>query len=93
MPFCSKMALMCRWLETMTGRLGVIVIIGGACLILVPAFGWAGSILYDLGGVLCVVAGALALAMNGEAADVGGTLRARRSRRRPDEPAGPPTPR
>ena len=77
----------------MAGRLGVILIVGGAFLVLVPALGWAESILYDLGGVLCVVAGALAVAISGEAADAARALRARRSRPPRDEPAAPPTPR
>jgi hypothetical protein len=50
----------------MTGRFGAILILAGACLIIVRALGWSESNLYDLGGVLLVVSGALAVAVSGE---------------------------
>jgi uncharacterized membrane protein len=50
----------------MTGRFGAVLIVIGACLIAARAFGWTESNLSDLGGVLFVVAGALAVAVSGE---------------------------
>jgi len=50
-----------------SGRFAALLVLIGACLILVPALGWGRSNFYVLGGVLCVVTGALGIAIGGEA--------------------------
>jgi hypothetical protein len=51
-------------------RIGVVLILGGICLLVVHALGWTNGDAYDLGGVLVIVIGALGVAVDGEEADI-----------------------
>ena len=53
----------------MAGRLAAFAIIVGIFLLAVPSLGWGTSNWYDLGGVLCIVLGALVTAVRGEPAE------------------------
>ena len=54
----------------MTTRLGVVFIVVGAALLAVRAFGALGGA-SDIAAALCIVVGALGVAIDGEAADRG----------------------
>lgn len=53
----------------MTTRLGFAIILAGVALILLRAINWVDSELADIASVLAIVMGALAVAVDGEAAD------------------------
>lgn len=53
----------------MAGRLAAFALVAGTCLLLVPRMGWGSGNWFNLAGVLCVVIGALAIAVRGEPAE------------------------
>ncbi|HEX2577940.1 MAG TPA: hypothetical protein VHK88_16445 [Aquihabitans sp.] len=53
----------------MTTRLGIAIILAGVVLLVLRAVNWVDSEVADIASVLAVVFGALAVAVDGEAAD------------------------
>jgi hypothetical protein len=56
---------------TSTTRIGTLTIAVGILLLFLRGFGVIDAEAWDIGGVICIVIGALAIAIDGEAADQG----------------------